>query len=137
PWITHRDDLIGERSHIHRPAIAERLNGTGEVLRLLRIVGRGAEHVERILSGELWHVDDFEPRRPIAQQPNRSRRVTAREDEPVPAGGQSLDELVQNAAQAWEALERAQLEEFIEQERRGIAAHRAATPQKRERRVER
>ena len=40
----------------------------------------------------------------------------------MPLAGEAVDELVQHAAQAREALERAQLEELVEQERRRLAA---------------
>ena len=81
-----------------------------------------AEDVERVLDRQRRHVDDFEARRAIAQQPQRARDVAAGQDEAVAARRQAVDEVVQHAAQAGKAFERAQLEELVEQERRRLAA---------------
>ncbi len=82
------------------------------------------------------HVNDFEARRAVAQQPQRARRVAAGQDEPVAAGRQAVDEVVQHPAQARKAFEGAELEELVEQERRRLAAAGARAVEERQRRVE-
>ena len=67
----------------------------------------------------------------------RPRGVTARQHETVAARRERRHEVAQDAAQAGEALERAQLQEFVEQERRGRDARRAGRIEEGERRVER
>ena len=78
-------------------------------------------------------MNHFEARRSIAQQPQRARRVAARQHEAVAAGAEAVDEVVQHAAQAREALEGAQLQELVEQERRRLAAARARPREEAER----
>ena len=68
--------------------------------------------------GERRDVDDLEPGRRVAQQPVRPRHVARGQDEPVAARCEHVDQVAQDRAQAGEALERAQLEELVEQERR-------------------
>ena len=55
----------------------------------------------------------------------------------MPLAASAVDEVVQHAAQAGEALERAQLEELVEQERDRLVAGRARPREEVERRVER
>jgi hypothetical protein len=82
-------------------------------------------------------VDDLEACRRVAQQPVRARHVPAGEDEAIPARRQRADQVAQHRAQAGEALERAQLEELVEQERGRRRAGRARGVEEGERRVER
>ena len=82
-------------------------------------------------------VDDLELRRRVAQDAQRARRVARCQHEPVAARGERADEIAQHGAQAGEALERAQLEELVEQERRRRIARRARRAEPGERRVER
>src|SRR5207247_6736515 len=63
------------------------------------------------------------------------RDVSAGEDEAVGARREAVDEIVEHAAEPGEALERAQLEELVEQERRHLAAAGPRARQERERRV--
>ena len=57
-----------------------------------------AQHVERVLRRQRRHVDDFEPRGAVAQQPERAGDVAAGQHEAVAAGRQAVDEVVQDAA---------------------------------------
>ena len=72
------------------------------------------------------HVDDFEARRAVAQQPQRAGRVAAGQHEAVAARRQAVDEVVQHAAQTRKAFERPELEELVEQERGRLAAAASA-----------
>ena len=87
--------------------------------------------------GQRRHVDDLEPRRAVAQQPKRAGHVAAGQHEAVAAGRQAVDEVVQDAAKPREALERAHLEEFVEQHRDRLAAAGAGAAEEGERGVER
>ena len=92
-------------------------------------------NVSSIDSGGMWMTSN-RPRRSRSRR-SVARDVAAGQDEAVAAGGKSVEEIVEHAAQAGEALERAQLEELVEQERRRFAVRRAGAREKGERRVER
>ena len=77
-------------------------------------------------------MNHLEPRRPIAQQPQRARDVAAREHEAVAARGQAVHELVEHATQPRKALEGPQLEELVEQERRRLAGPRPRAAEERQ-----
>ena len=81
--------------------------------------GRGGQRRADFRGRERRDLDDLELRRRVAQQAMGPRGVAGREHEPVAARPQRPDEIAQHAAQAREALERPQLEELVEQERRG------------------
>src|SRR5439155_7166751 len=130
-------ELVGERTHVHRAAVGERLHGAGEIVGVARVARRGeTEHLERILGRERRHRNHFEARGSIAQQPYRPRRVPARENDAVAARGEAIDQIVEHAAQAGKALERPQLEEFVEDERRRFAGPGLRAAEEGERRVE-
>ena len=145
--LAHRRELVGDRADVGGPAVGERQHRAREVLGVLRFVaaadprtgdGAGrAEDVERVLGGQRRHVNHFEARRAIAQQPQRARDVAAREHEPVAARGQAVDAVVEHAPQPGKALERAQLEELVEEERGRLARRRARTAEEGQRSVER
>ena len=82
-------------------------------------------------------MDDFEPRRPIAQQPQRARRVAAGQDETVAARAQPVDQVVQHAAETGKAFEGAQLEELVEQEGGVVGAAGAGPRHESQRLIER
>ena len=82
-------------------------------------------------------MHDFELRRRVPEQPVRAGDVSRGEDEAVRARGERGDEVAQDAAKAREALERAELEDLVQQERRGAATRRARPLEEGERRVER
>ena len=63
-------------------------------------------------------MDHLEARRRVAQQPMRARDVARGQHEAIAALLQRLQQLALHVAQAREALERPQLEHFVEQERR-------------------
>src|SRR5262249_29495695 len=131
----------GQRTHVRRAAVGQALYGPREVLGIVatrrRGEGRRTKDVVRVFGGERRHWDDFEPRRAVAQQARGARDVAAGQHEPGPAGGQAVDQIVEHAAQAGEALERPQLEELVEQERRRLVGGGTTTAEERQRRVER
>ena len=53
--------------------------------------GVGAENVAGVFGGQRRHVDHFEARGVIAQQPQRARDVAAGQHEAVAARGQTVD----------------------------------------------
>ena len=122
--LAHRRELVGDRPDIGRSPVGERLHGARGVLGVLRILRPGGQpdHVNRVLDRQAGHVDDFEARRSIAEQPQGAHDVPAREHEPVTAQRDTVDEFVEDPAQAGKAFERAQLEELVEQEGDRIAA---------------
>ena len=79
----------------------------------------------------------LEARRRVAQQPVRARDIARRQHEAVRAGRERLEQIAEHVAQAREALERAQLEHFVEQERARLAAGRARGVEEGEQHVER
>ena len=79
---------------------------------------------------------DLEARGGVAQQPMRARDIPGGQHEAVGASRQRLEQIAQHVAQAGEALERPQLEHFVEQERARLAAGRAGGVEEREQRVE-
>src|SRR5262245_35493909 len=81
-------------------------------------------------------MNDFEPRRTIAEEAQCARRIAAAQDETVGAAGEPIDEVVEDAAQPGKAFEGSQLEEFVEQKRRRTAAGSLRPAEKCQRRVE-
>ena len=67
----------------------------------------------------------------------RAGHVARRQDEPVRAAGQRLEQIAEDVPQAGEALERPELEDFVQQERAGPAAGRARGVEKDQQDVER
>ena len=59
---------------------------------------------------------------PSRNRPQRARGVAAGQDDAIAAGGDRVDEIVEHPPQAREALEGAQFEKLIEQERRRLSA---------------
>ena len=105
-------------------AVRERVDGAGHVcgidadrVRLKRLAQFGV--IER------RHVNHFEPRRRLAQQPQRAAHVPAREHEPVAARDDGAEQIPHDVAQAREVLERAELEHLVDQERGRPAVCRA------------
>jgi hypothetical protein len=80
-------------------------------------------------------VNDFEAWRGITQQAMRTRDVARREDEAIAAVLQRLQQLALDMAQSGKALERSQLEHFIQEERRRTI-QRAGAGEMRQRVVE-
>jgi hypothetical protein len=102
--------------------------------RVLRLAGRiAADVIVAVRAGQRRadfarrqrrHLHDFELRRRVAQEPQRTRRVPRRQHEAVAARRERAEQIAQHAAQAGEALERAQLE-IHPAERRGSRRTRA------------
>ena len=86
---------------------------------------------------ERRQVHDLEARRGVAQQAMRARHVARGQHEAVRAGRQRLEQIAQHVTQTREALERPQLEHFVEQERARLAAGRARRIEEDEQHVER
>ena len=99
-------------------------------------VAAHAENVDRVLGGQRRHVDHFEAGGAVAQQPQRPRYVTAGQHEAVAADGEAVGEIVDDTPQAGKALERAQFEKFVEQERGRPAAGRPGAAEQADGRVE-
>jgi hypothetical protein len=136
--LAHARQLFGERIHVHRTAVGERVDGTRQVFGIVRIDARqhGPQRFQRLFRRERRHVDDLEPRRAIAQQTERARDVPAGQDESIAARGQAVDEFVEHAAQAGEALEGSELEELVEEKRGRRTARRPRARQELHRGVE-
>jgi hypothetical protein len=66
----------------------------------------------------------------------RPRGVPSCQNEPVAARRERRDQVAQHAAQSRKTLKRAELEEFVEQERRGRVVDAARRVDERKRRVE-
>ena len=135
--LAQRLQLVGDRADVRRTPVGEREHRSRQILRVLGVAAGRAEDVKRVLDRQRRHLDDFEARRVVAQQPQRTRDVAARQHEPVAAGGDALDEVVQDAPQSGKALERAQLQELVEQEHRRLAGAGPAVREEVERHVER
>ena len=82
-------------------------------------------------------VNDLERRGHVAQQPVRPCGVARGQHESVAARRQRRNEIAQHRAKSGEALERPELEELVEQERRRRVTGRARRVEKGERGVER
>ena len=147
---SHRRRGFRDRARVRRPAVGQRLNQPGEIVALpihfvfrvrrdahVIVVMRPGKRRADFRGAERRDVDDLELRRRIAQQPVRARGVSAGQHEPVAARRERADQIAQHGAQPGEALERAQLEELVEQERRRRRAGRARRVEERERGVER
>ena len=90
------------------------------------------DRAEGILDRQCRHVNHFEAGRPLVQQPERTRGVPAGEDETILAGREAIHEIVQDGPEPREALECAQLEELVEEERRRLAAGGPGAREKRQ-----
>ena len=134
--------LVADRLHVRDASVGERLHGATEIV---AIVGRHAlvaaedrrEHVGDVGRLQRRQVHHLEARRRVAQQPMCPCDVPRRQDEAVRAVGQRVDQLADDMAKAWKALERAEFERFIQQERARLAAGRARRVEEGEQRVER
>ena len=128
-------ELVGDCPHVRRPAIAQHLDRARQIFEIARVarpVG-DAEDIESVPVGERRHLDHFEPGRVIAQEPHRPGCISARQHEPVFARGQPVDQFVHHAAEPRKALERAELQELVEQEGDRLAAAGSRTHEKCER----
>src|SRR5207247_3588604 len=117
--LAHDGELVDERAHIGGAAVGQRVDRLreklGAVVRGVGLTRRDRpEHVERVLGAERRYRNDVEPRRVVAQQPQRPGRVAAGEDKTVRTRRQAVHQLVLYAAQTREALEGAQLQHLVE-----------------------
>ena len=133
--------LVADGLDVRDAPVGERLH---RATKIVAIVGGHAlvaaedrrEHVGDVGRLERRQVHHLETGRRVAQQPMRPGDVSRRQHEAVRALGQGVDELANDVAQARKALERAEFERFVEQERARFAAGRASGVEKGEQRVE-
>jgi len=128
---------VSERAYVDGAAITEGVDRLTEIVavvggHLFVAVEFRRQDIDDVGGGHWQDVHDFEPGGGVAEQSMGTRDVACGQHEMIRAGGERRHEVAQHVPQAGEALERTQLEHFVDEESAGLAAGSARAVEERE-----
>ncbi len=117
---SHLSHGVADRAHVRRAAVGERLDRTGKVVtilgwRLLVPVEHRRQQIGDVRHRQLRDVHHLESGRRVTKQAVGTCHVSRGQHEAVRTGGEATEQVREHVAKPRKALERTQLEHFVQE----------------------